>query len=153
MNPTLDFLKLPMTFAATAIALAGCASSSANIPAGVPVHTLAAERLVMRGVAPATLANPACTAAAPTKPAHLMELSEDTRATVLLTPQAGEGPLPIAMLHMTHLESNKTWCVMTKEDGTPAVVAGELPMGTYAVAVAEMRGNEPRRYELKVHKL
>jgi hypothetical protein len=148
-------LKLPLLSSLVgfaALALGGCASAP-TLPAGVPVHPLVAEMLTLRGTAAATLANPACSAANPSKPAHLMELSEDTRATVMLGPQLGEPPLPVSMLHLTHLESNRTWCVMTREDGTPASLADELPMGTYAVSVLEMRGEAPRRYELKVRKL
>jgi hypothetical protein len=152
MNLTSHFLKFPMVFGAAAIALAGCASRP-MVVAGVPVHVLIAQELTLRGVAAPTLSNPSCSGAVAMKAAHVFALEDTTMASIMLHPQAGEGALPVTMLHITHLESNRTWCVMTKDDGTPAMVGGELPMGTYEVSVAEMRGAEPRRYELRVEKL
>ena len=137
---------------AAALALGGCASRP-MVVAGVPVHVVIAQELTLRGVASPTLSNPSCTGAAPTKAAHVFALEDGTMASIMLSPQPGEPALPATMLHITHVESNRTWCVMTKDDGSPAIVGGELPMGTYEVAVAEMSGSAPRRYELRVQKL
>jgi hypothetical protein len=135
-----------------ALVLSGCVARATSID-GVPVMALIADNMTLHGVAPASLSNPACTAEAPAKPAHLFELSESAHATVILRPRAGDGPLPISMLHLTNIETSRTWCVMTKSDGSPAVLASDLPAGTYAVAVAEMHGSEPRAYEVKIEKL
>jgi len=137
---------------AAALTFGGCASRP-MVVAGVPVHTVIMGELTMRGVASPSLSNPSCSGALPTKASHVFALEDSTLASIMLNPQPGEPALPITMLHITHLESNRSWCVMTKSDGSPAIVGGELPMGTYEVAVAEMRGEEPRRYELRVQKL
>jgi hypothetical protein len=146
-----SMMKLPMVIAFVG-GVVGCASAP-EVPAGVPVHALVAERLTFQGTAQPTLKNSACTAAAPGKPDHLMHLESDTRATILLGPVPGEAPLPVAMLHITNLETNKTWCVMTSADGTPAALGAELPGGMYAISVAETNGAPARRYEVKVSKL
>jgi hypothetical protein len=147
------WMKLPMVVSFVA-GVVGCAGTSAHqAPAGVPVHALVADRLTFQGTAEPTLKNSACTAAAPGKPDHVMELAEDTRATILLGPVPGEAPLPVAMLHLTNLDTNKTWCVMTSADGTPGALGAELPQGMYAVSVASLHGAPERRYEIKVTKL
>ena len=135
-----------------ALAAAGCAEHSAALP-GVPVHPLMTETLRLHGTASPTLVNMACSATAPAKPSNVLELADDTRVTILLGPQAGEPALPLTMLHLTHLETNRTWCVMTRADGTPAAIGGELPSGQYAVSVAEMRTAQPRKYEVRILRL
>lgn len=152
MNYDNTTLKLPMLAGLAALALAGCAARP-TVVQGVPVMALVADKMTLHGVATASLSNPSCTAEAPSKPAHVFELQEGAHATVMLRPETGEGPLPVSVLHITHMESNRTWCVTTKPDGSPAVLASELPSGMFAVAVAEMRGAEPRRYEVKIEKL
>lgn len=135
-----------------AVALAGCAAHTAT-PPGVPVHGLVANSLILRGTAEPTLTSATCNGAAPTSPKHIVELPEDTRVTIFLGPEKGQPLLPVSMLHITHLESNRTWCVMTKADGTPAALVGEFPSGNYAVAVAESRSAAPQRYEVTFEKL
>jgi hypothetical protein len=147
----LSMMKLPMVIAFVG-GIVGCASAP-QAPAGVPVHALVADRLTFRGTAEPTLKNSACSASAPGKPDHVMELAQDTRATILLSPLPGEAPLPVSMLHITNLESNRTWCVMTSADGTPAALGAELPSGMYAVSVASINGAPARQYEVKVTKL
>jgi len=153
MNLRSVSMKLPMVVSIVA-GVVGCAGTASHqVPPGVPVHTLVADRLTFQGTAEPTLKNSACTAAAPGKPDHMMSLEFDTRATILLGPVPGEAPLPVAMLHLTNLDTNKTWCVMTGADGTPAALGAELPGGMYAVSVAATNGAPARRYEIKVTKL
>jgi hypothetical protein len=144
-------MKLPFALG-LALAAVGCAGQTTALP-GVPVHPLMTETLRLHGTASPTLVNAACSAAAPAKPANVLELADDTRVTILLGPQPGEPALPLAMLHLTHLDSNRTWCVMTHADGTPAAIGGELPSGQYAVSVAEIRTALPRKYEVRVLRL
>ncbi|HEY2510724.1 MAG TPA: hypothetical protein VGI39_07705 [Polyangiaceae bacterium] len=147
-----QWMKLPFVFG-LALAGAGCATSHAVIPPGTPVQALIADRLTLRGTAEPTLLNPSCSAAAPAKPAHIFELPEETRAMIMLAPPGAEPQLPATMLHVTNLDSNKTWCVMSKPDGSPATIAAEFPSGHYAVSVAEVNGAAPRKYEVRVEKL
>ena len=135
-----------------ALALGGCATHAAA-PPGVPVHGFVADSLVLRGTAEPTLTSASCTAAAPTSPKHVVNFAEDTRATIFLGPEKGQPLLPVSMLHLTHLDTNRTWCVMTKADGTPATLAGELPQGLYAVTVAEPKNTPAARYEVTFEKL
>jgi hypothetical protein len=146
-------MKLPFGLL-VAIAAVGCGGGSqVAAPPGVPVHWLSIEMLRLHGTASPTLARAQCGAAAPAKPANVLELEEDTRATMLLAAPSGEPALPQAMLHLTHLETNRTWCVVSQPDGTPASLGGEFPGGKYAVSVAEVSGAPPRRYEVRVEKL
>jgi hypothetical protein len=138
----------PLAFC-LALATAGCAGQTAALP-GVPVHPLMTETLRLHGTASPTLLSTACSATAPAKPANVLELSDDTRVTILLGPQAGEPALPVTMLHLTHLESNRTWCVTSRADGAPASIGAELPSGQYAVSVAEVQTAAPRKYEVRV---
>lgn len=135
-----------------ALALGGCATH-ATAPAGVPVHGFVADSLVLHGTAEPTLTSASCSAAAPTSPKHIVHLDEETRATIFLGPEKGQPLLPVSMLHITHLDTNRTWCVMTKSDGTPAALVGEFPSGLYSVAVAETRAATPQRYEVTFEKL
>ena len=144
-------MKLPLGLW-LALGAAGCASHTAA-PAGVPVRPLISERVTLRGTASPTLESASCTAGSPAKPGNVLELSEGTRATIELKPPPGEAALPMTMLHLTHLDSNRTWCAMTQADGTPAIIAGEFPSGQYTVSVAEVKGAAPRAYEVRVVKL
>lgn len=145
-------MKLPFGLL-LAIAAVGCEGSHVAGPPGVPVHWLSIETLRLHGMASPTLQRPECGPAAPAKPTNVLELEEDTRATILLAAPSGEPALPQSMLHLTHLDSNRTWCVISQPDGTPATLGGKFPSGKYAVSVAELSGAAPRRYEVRVEKL
>ena len=148
-------MKLPfgLLVAVAGGAVMGCGGSQVAGPPGVPVHWLSIEMLRLHGTASPTLVHAQCGPAAPAKPANVLELEEDTRATILLAAPSGEPALPQAMLHLTHLDSKRTWCVVSQPDGTPATLGGEFPGGKYAVSVAEVSGVPPRRYEVRVEKL
>jgi hypothetical protein len=130
----------------------GCATHSAALP-GVPVHPLMTETLRLHGTASSLPTSPSCSATVNAKPANVLELADDTRVTILLEAPIGEPALPLSMLRVTHLESNKTWCAMTRPDGTPAAIGGELPSGQYAVSVAESASAAPRKYEVRILRL
>lgn len=146
-----SFMKIPFVLFVASIAV-GCASTAA-VPAGMPVSRLTAERITLHGVASPSLDNPSCSASAAPRPSHVLHIEDETHASLLLAPPRGEAPLPTTMLHVTHLASNRTWCVMTQADGSPAAIADEFPSGDYAVSVAELRGAQPRKYEVRVQKL
>ena len=147
-------MKLPMGLwlAVGAVGALGCAGSQATLP-GVPVHPLMTETLRLHGTASAMMASPSCDAAALARPTNVLELPDDTRVTILLAQSPGEPALPLTMLHLTHLETKRTWCVVTHPDGTPAAIGGEFPSGQYAVSVAEARTAAPRKYEVRVQRL
>ncbi len=145
--------RLKLSVCVGLLAATGCASGGATPPAGVPVHGLVTNSMTLHGVGETTLTSATCTVAAPASPKHIIHLEEETRATVLLGPEKGHPPLPVSMLHITHLDSNRTWCVMTKPDGTPAAIAAEFPSGMYAVSVAEPRTAIAQRYEITLEKL
>jgi hypothetical protein len=130
----------------------GCASQSTVLP-GVPVHPLMTETLRLHGTASSLSASPSCTGPVNAKPANVLELADDTRVTILLEAPSGEPALPLSMLRVTHLESNKTWCAMTRPDGTPAAIGGELPSGQYAVSVGASASAAPRKYEVRILRL
>jgi xanthine dehydrogenase molybdopterin-binding subunit B len=136
-----------------AAVLAGCAGRATQTASGMPVQALVADRLTLHGTAQPTLANPSCSASPPAKPSHVIEMAEETRATVLLTAALGEPPLPLATLHITNVETHRSWCVTTKTDGSPAALATVFPSGTYEVSIAETDTAAPRRYEVKLQKL
>jgi hypothetical protein len=143
-------LPLGLLFAFAAVA---CAGSRASAPAGVPVSALVADKLTLRGVAHPTLASATCGAGeGSAKPAHVLELQEDTHAALLLELPARAASIPPARLNVTHLASNRSWCVMTQPDGS-AVLGADFPSGLYTVSVAEAVGVAPREYELRVQKL
>jgi hypothetical protein len=148
----MTFMKLPLIVGLVAVGAVACAPS-AKVPSDVIVHRLSADELILRGTASPTLAGATCTADAPAKPANAFALSEDTHASILLLPAPGEPALPLTMLHVTNLDTNRTWCVMTQADGTPAALAADLPSGLYAVSVASTNRAAARRYEVKVERL
>jgi hypothetical protein len=132
----------------------GCAGSQSAILPGVPVHPLIAETLRLQGTATRMATSPSCNAAAgDAKPANVLELDDDTRVTIMLEAPRGEPALPLSMLRVTHLATNKTWCALTRADGTPAAIGGELPSGKYAVSVGESASAAPRKYEVKILRL
>ncbi len=95
---------------------------------------------------------PSCDAVAAAKPANVLKLADDTRVTILLGAAAGEPALPLTMLRVTSLETKQTWCAVSRPDGTPAAIGGELPSGDYAVSVAEA-GNGAHKYEVRILRL
>jgi len=130
-------------------ALVGCASTPhTELPPNAKVDILQTDKMVLRGQAEAK-DNASCKSVAlPAK--HFVELKDDLAGHMILRPAAGES-LKLAVFHLTHLETNRTWCVQIGEDGTTATIPGGFPMGTYAISVTESRATP--RYEVVVEKL
>lgn len=57
------------------------------------------------------------------------------------------------MLHVQELATNKTWCVMSKGDGSGAMIPGEFPMGVYAISVEGSHSSEPMAYAIAFERL
>jgi hypothetical protein len=145
-------MKIPFGVCLVVAGGAGCAGSTAALP-GVPVHPLMTETLRLEGTATPTLASPSCSAPTLAKPANVLELTDDTRVTIRLAAPSGEPALPVTIMRLTHLETNRSWCLVTRADGTPAMIGGEFPSGQYAVSVSEMSSATPHHYEVRVERL
>lgn len=134
-------------------ALAGCASTPhTDVPPNARVDILQTDRMILRGTADASNDSPSCKSAAlPAK--HLVELKDDLSGHMILRPAAGEAPLKLAVFHVTHLDTNRTWCVQVGEDGTTATIPGGFPMGVYGISVTEGHAATPHKYEVVVEKI
>jgi hypothetical protein len=136
---------------AVAVAVTGCASGT-PVPADARVETMQTDKMVLRGTAEASDKSPSCKMdALPAK--HFVKLQAKTLAHLMLRPALGQPKLELAVLHVTHLESNRTWCVQSTADGSPASIPGEFPYGTYAIGVSEGKTTQPHRYEVVFEKL
>ena len=134
--------KLAITIFAAASMLApfasGCASTGKSaVPDGAHVQLFRGERTVLRGTADRAAASPSCDPVAAAQAKHLVELGDDTLMTIALRPEAEGSRMPGAILHMTHLGSQRTWCIATDAEGLTAELGGELPGGVYALEVTE----------------
>ena len=147
-----SLMKIPLGLC-LALAAIGCAPSQTAALPGVPVHPLMTETLRLYGTASPTLTSLTCSGSAPAKAANVLELADDTRVAIMLEAPEGEPALPVAMLHLKSLDTQKTWCVMTQPGGRPAAIGGELPSGQYAVSVAAVSSAVPRKYEVRVVRL
>jgi hypothetical protein len=136
---------------ALGLSLAACGAGRGAVPSHAKVEILQTDTLVMRGTAPAVLASAACSEEPPA--AHHLELTAATNGQLVLREAMGEGPLAVAVLHVTHLDSQKTWCVAGQPDGHPAVIPAVFPSGVYAIGVAGSKDAGPQRYELRFEKL
>jgi hypothetical protein len=139
-------LLLASAFAAGASL--GCSGSHGAVPDGAHVATLQTERIVLRGTAPANPASASCANTSGASTPQYLELKEDVTANVVLRPLAG-----VAVLHVQELASNKTWCVMSKGDGTGAMIPGQFPMGVYAISVESSHATEPMTYAVAFERL
>ena len=125
----LSFL-VPSTLVSFAL-LAGCGGAESRLPEGAHVDHMQADRLVLRGTAHAA-ERPSCSESA--LPAmHLVDVPGDMVGKIELRAASA----PSAVLHVTNLDTNKTWCMTTKSDGTLPSIPGEFAGGTYAVTVSE----------------
>jgi hypothetical protein len=139
------------TVAAGFTSLVGCAGSI-PVPENARVDSMQTDKMVLRGEAAATVDNPSCkTTALPAK--HFVKLNDDLPGHFILRPAAGEPAMKLAVLHVTNLDSGKTWCMQAGADGSPATIGADFPNGTYAISVTEGRSTAPHRYELVIEKL
>ena len=140
------------TAAACFVAVTGCAGGT-PIPADARVETMQTDKMVIRGTAEATAESPSCKMS-PLPAKHFVKLeAPKTNGHVLLRPALGQPKLELAVLHLTHMESNRTWCVQSTADGSAASIPAEFPYGTYAISVSEARTTQPHRYEVVFEKL
>jgi hypothetical protein len=127
--------------ALTACSLIACSSS--NQVASPRVMLVQDDEFVLTGTIderPPT--DGACVAGAPK---HMLKLVEPLKTRITLRATSGAAPLTGAVLTLTNVDSKKTICAAMKTDGAPAILAAEVPVGTYAIGVA---GEVTRRYEI-----
>jgi hypothetical protein len=136
---------------ATALSAAACGGAASQSASNAPVEILQTQKLVLRGTADASLTSATCQPAAPSSPKHLLELRESTTGTMRIRPAMGDTQL-VAVLHVTHVDSNRTWCV-TSGGASNGTIEGNFPGGTYAISVAEPRAEVAHRYEVVVEQL
>lgn len=150
---TLSALVSTFVAAAALSSLVGCASTPrSELPPNAKVDIMQTDRMVLRGTADASKDGPSCKSAAlPAK--HVVELKDDMAGHMILRPAAGQAPLKLAVFHVTHLDTNKSWCVQIGDDGSTATIPGQFPMGLYGISVTEGQTAAPHRYEVVVEKL
>jgi hypothetical protein len=144
------FVKLSAACVGVATA-AGCAAGT-PVPADARVETMQTDKMVLRGDAESTAESPSCKMD-PLPAKHFVRLNQKTNGHVLLRPAAGQPKLELAVLHVTHLDSNRTWCVQSAADGSIASIPAEFPYGVYAISVTEGRSASSHRYEVVFEKL
>lgn len=126
---------------------AACASTHGAAPEGARVETLQTQRLVLRGVSESTSGSASCRTPAQGRSPTYVELQEDATGNFALRPMAG-----VAVLHVTHLGTHRTWCVATQSDGTGASIPGEFVAGVYAVDV-QSAGSAGQPYAVQFERL
>jgi hypothetical protein len=144
--PTTSVRLLVLSSALAAVT--GCAAGGRGaLPADARVETLQTDRMVMRGTAAPNAASVTCAQMQGGSPKYL-ELKSDETANMVLRPLDG-----VAVLHVQELATNKTWCVMTKGDGTGAAINGTFPMGVYAISVEASHSDHAMPYAVSIEKL
>lgn len=143
-----------MKFAVVSIAASlsvcalACAPAKSALPPGAHVEILQTQTLVLHGTAAAHPASASCASGPATTAARFLQLNEETTGNLLLRPIGRE-----AVLHMQELATNRTWCVMTRADGTGATIPGEFPGGVYAITVEGSRSDAATPYEVVFERL
>jgi hypothetical protein len=153
MNRSLFVRTFVSSVSVAALAfLAGCAGSKLSVPENAKVDIFQTEKMILRGTADASQDSPSCKSNN-AQAKHYVEVPDGFAGHFLLRPQ-GTDPAPkMAVLHVTQLETGRTWCVESNVDGIRAAIPGDFQMGTYAVSVTEPRSAQPHKYELVVEKL
>lgn len=143
-----------VAFSLLAAALGGCAAGAPKgaVPADAHVDVLQMNAIVLRGTAEEAQ-GPACATGAPAKANHYLELKNTMSGQFMLHPAPGAQAPKFALLHIVNLDTNESYCVTSKGDGTPANVARQFQSGTYAITVGEAAGTPNRAYELKFEKM
>jgi len=140
-------LLLTAAIAPLLFTIACATSSHGAAPEGAHVETVQTQRLVLRGVSEGTTGSASCKAPAAGKSTSYVELKEDTNGNFALRPMAG-----VAVLHVTHLGTQKTWCMTTQSDGSGAIIPGEFATGVYAVDV-QSAGSSSQPYAVQFERL
>ena len=113
----------------SALTAAGCTPAAETpVPSGVHVETLQTLRLVVHGTASAR-PTPSCDSASASTPVYV-RITDEISGDISLRPTRGA-----AVLHVQELSTNKTWCAMTRDDGTGAVIQDLFPGGVFAISV------------------
>ncbi len=111
-----------------ATSVAACAAAETPAPSGAHVETLQTLRLVVHGTASARPS--ASCGSVPSSPPVYVRLTDEISGDFTLRPLKRA-----AVLHVQELATRKTWCAMTRDDGTGAVIEGEFPGGVFAIRV------------------
>jgi hypothetical protein len=136
--------------ALTAVACAPTAEANDPVvPSGAHVETLQTLRLVVHGTA-AARPTASCNSA-PSSPPVYVRINDEISGDFTLRPTKG-----VAVLHVQELSTSKTWCAMTRDDGTGAVIQDLFPGGIFAISVdgEATRGSAaPTPFEVVVERL
>jgi hypothetical protein len=135
MTKSLRTLALVPCLAVAAIGTGACAPSQGVIPEGAHVEMVQTQRVVLHGTAQNSAGTLSCSSPKKAGSPSYFELKDDATANIALRPMAG-----VAMLHVTNLATQKTWCAMSRPDGTGATIPGEFASGVYAVDVQSSGG-------------
>jgi hypothetical protein len=134
--------------ATSALLSLACSPAKSTLPAGARVEILQTQRLVLHGTASAHPESATCASSHDASTPQYLQLNEDITGNIALRPVGG-----VAVLHLQELATNRTWCVMTHDDGTGATIPGDFPGGVYAVRVEGSHAATPTPYAVVVEKL
>jgi hypothetical protein len=141
-RPLLSILALLPALGALA-----CSPAKSAVPAGAHLEIMQTQRLVLHGTAAAHPESATCASGSAASTPQYLQLNEDITGNFALRPVGG-----VAILHL-QLATNRTWCVMTHDDGTGATIPGEFPGGVYSVTVEGSHSIAPTPYSVIVEKL
>ena len=133
---------------ASALAAVACSPARTALPPDAHVETLQTASIVLHGTAAAHPASASCASSGTESTTRYLQLKEDATANIVLRPVGG-----VAVLHVQELASNKTWCVMTRGDGSGATIPGEFPSGIYSITVEGSHSDTPTPYSVVFEKL
>ncbi len=135
-----------------AAAITGCAGQHIDVPADAHVHLMQTDKIVLRGSSDASKDSPSCQTAA--LPAQIfVEMKDEVAGHFLLRAHAMDAGPKLAVLHVTQLDTGRTWCVESSADGITTAISGDFTQGTYAISVQEPRSMTAHGYEVVVEKL
>jgi hypothetical protein len=135
-----------------AAAITGCAGQHIEVPADAHVHLMQTDRIVLRSTSDASMASPSCQTAA--LPAQIfVEMKDEVAGHFLLRPHLTDVGPKLAVLHVTQLDTGRTWCVESSADGITTAISGDFAQGTYAISVQEPHSMSAHGYEVVVEKL
>jgi hypothetical protein len=131
-----------------ALAAIACSPARTALPPDAHVETLQTASLFLHGTAAPHPASASCASSATESTTRYLQLKEDTTANIVLRPTGS-----VAVLHVQELATNKTWCVMTRGDGSGATIPGEFPGGVYSITVEGSHSDTPTPYSVMFEKL
>jgi hypothetical protein len=138
--------------AAAAAAVTACSGQRIDVPADAHVHLMQTDKIVLRSTSDASMDSPSCKTAA--LPAQIfVEMKDEVAGHFLLRPHATDAGPKLAVLHVTQLDTGRTWCVESTADGVTTAISGDFTQGTYAISVQEPHSMSAHGYEVVVEKL